>query len=148
MKRMIVLTLLLSLGLSLAQAKPVKQNLTEEDIARLKAVREIVYDVEKKSLRQMIDAVEKTQYPEINLEIKEAMAHTYADIIREQNVQSQPKKEWLYSMIALNVAYFQFGGDKDSAGGTKNLNKLIRYKLKTYLPLNIFNQPGFHCALG
>jgi hypothetical protein len=125
-----------------------KVHLNEQEKARVQSIHEIVSEIEKKSVKQMINEIEKTAYPEVNLIIKEAMAHTYADIVKEENVQGQHKREWLYSMIALNMAYFQFGGDKDSSGGAKNVNKLIRYKLKTYLPANIFNRPGFHSNLG
>ena len=149
MKRSVILLIVMLLSCSVGvYAKQARAHLSEKDIERVKIVKETVGEVEKKPLSQMIGELEKTTHPEINLAIKEAMAHAYADIVHEQNVQGQGKKEWLYSMIALNMAYFQFGGDKDSAGGTKNLNKLIRYKLKMYLPPEIFNQPGFHAALG
>jgi hypothetical protein len=144
----LLISLFLLLNLSVAYAAPIKEHLNEEDISRLKALKETFLEVEKKTPQQLVLELEKTNYPKINLAIKEAMAKAYLDIIKEQGVQGEHKKEWLYSMIALNMAYFQFGGDKDSAGGTKNLNKLIRYKLKTYLPVNIFKQPGFHCNIG
>lgn len=147
MKKIITLLMFFFIFSNFTYARSIKEHLSEADVARVKEIRELVYEVQKKSWQQMVEAIEKTQYPKVNLAIQEAMAHTYADIVREQNVQGQGKKEWLYSMIALNMAYFQFGGDKDSAGGTKNLNKLIRYKLKTYLPAGIFNDPGFHCGI-
>ena len=149
MKKIIILIVLVLFNLSsLVQAKPPRGNLSEEEVGRVKDLRQMTIDVEKKSLQQMIDELVKSSHPDINLIIKEAMAKTYVDIVQKEHVQGQYKKEWLYSMIALNMAYFQFGGDKDSAGGVQNLNKLIRQKLKMYLPPNIFNQPGFHASLG
>jgi hypothetical protein len=140
----VLLTMCLVLCVSNVYANPTKSRLSQEEKARITALKETFLEVEKKTPEQMISTIEKSPYPQINLAIKEAMARAYVDIVREQNVQGQKKKEWLYSMIALNMAYFQFGGDKDSAAGAKNLNKLIRAKLKTYLPVGIFKQRGFH----
>ncbi len=130
-----------------AEAKSYKNHLNQVEIERVKVFKAMIDEVDKKSLDQMIADLEKTSHPLLNLEIKEAMAKTYVDIIREEKVSGRPKKEWLYSMIALNMAYFQFGGDKDSASGSKNLNKLIRSKLKEYLPVNIYTQVGFHASI-
>ena len=125
-----------------------QRHLTAHELERVTMIRENLGGVDKKTLQQMVGELENRPYLEVNLQIKEAMAKAYVDIVREQNVMSQSKKEWLYSMIALNMAYLQFAADKDSAAGAKNLNKLIRYKLKQYLPQDIFTKPGFHCSLG
>jgi alanyl-tRNA synthetase len=141
--------LVFMLGLSgVVQAKTVKARLSDKDISRLEVVKEILSEVETKPLSSLIQEIEQSAYPQMSLTIKEAMARAYADIIIEQNVVGKAKREWLYSMVALNMAYFQFGGAKDSASGATNLNKLIRYKLKMYLPVHIFQQPGFHCSIG
>ena len=75
------------------------------------------------------------------------MAKTYADIVREINVEGQKKKEWLYSMVCLNMAYLQFGGSQGKSGSTTELNRLIRQKLKKYLPPELLKQPGFAYSL-
>ena len=100
-----------------------------------------------KSLWESISELEKTRHPEINLEMKEAMARTYVDIVKEINVQGQKKKEWLYSMVCLNMAYLQFGGSQGKPGSTTELNRLIRQKLKEYLPPNALQQPGYVYSL-
>ena len=71
------------------------------------------------------------------------MAKTYTDIVREINVKGQKKKEWLYSMVCLNMAYLQFGGSQGKYGSTTELNRLIRKKLKEYLPGDVFKQSGY-----
>jgi hypothetical protein len=116
---------------------------TLQDIERVKAEKALLYGIDTKSLRETIDELEKTRHPQINLQIKEAMAKTYTDIVTEINVKGQKKKEWLYSMVCLNMAYLQFGGSQGKSGSTTELNRLIRRKLKEYLPSNVLEQPGF-----
>jgi|GEM_PF-1603452 len=134
--------------LALAKEHSLRGRLSLQEIERVKVFKKSIEEVDQKSLQQTIAELEKTDYPHLNLELKEAMAKAYVDIVQEQNVRGVKKKEWLYSMVALNMAYLQFAGQKDSAAGAKNLNKLIRYKLKEYLPADIFTRPGFHCSIG
>jgi hypothetical protein len=98
-------------------------------------------------LRATIDEVEKAPHPLINLQMKEAMAKAYTDIVKEINVEGQKKKEWLYSMVCLNMAYLQFGGSPGKYGSTTELNRLIRQKIIQYLPVNALKQPGFVYSL-
>jgi len=121
--------------------------LTAQEIQRVRAVKQLLDGIDTKSLQETIDELEKTRYPRINLEMREAMAKVYTDIVRQENVSGQKKKEWLYSMVCLNMAYLQFGGSQGAPGGTTSLNRLIRRKLKEYLPSNILNQPGFFYSL-
>ena len=120
---------------------------TPRDIERVKALKAVLYDVDTKSLRETIEELEKTRHPQINLQMREAMAKTYADIVREVNVEGKKKKEWLYSMVCLNMAYLQFGGSQGKSGSTTELNRLIRQKLKKYLPPNALKQPGVFYSL-
>ena len=116
---------------------------TPRDIERVRVLKEILYGIDTKSLRETIEELEKTRHSQINLQMREAMAKTYADIVREINVEGQKKKEWLYSMVCLNMAYLQFGGSQGKSGSTTELNRLIRRKLKEYLPPNALNRDGF-----
>ena len=84
---------------------------------------------------------------QIGLAIKKAEEKAYAEIVREFNVEGQKKKEWLYSMVCLNMAYLQFGGTQGKAGSTTELNRLIRQRLKKYLPQDVLRQPGFIYSL-
>lgn len=123
------------------------EHLTAQEIQRVRAVKKLLYGIDTKSLRENITELEKTGRPEINLQIREAMAKAYTDIVREINVEGQKKKEWLYSMVCLNMAYLQFSGGQGNSGNTSSLNRLIRQKLKEYLPSDASKQPGFIYSL-
>ncbi len=123
-------------------------HLTASQIQRVKALKALLYGIDGKSLQETIDELEKTRHPQINLGIREAMAKAYTDIVGEINVEGQKKKEWLYSMVCLNMAYLQFGGrPMGTPGSTTELNRLIRQKLKEYLPPNVLKQAGFFHSL-
>ncbi len=121
--------------------------LTPIEIERVKVFKQLVQEVDRKPLHQTIEDLEKTAHPKTSLWVKEAMAQTYMDIVREQNVQGQGKKEWLYSMINLNMAYLQFVGTKQRMKTGNSLNVLICHKLKEHLPPDIDSQPGFHQSI-
>lgn len=107
--------------------------LTSAQIERLKASRQLLADVDDRSLEASLAGLERSDFPEENLQILEAIARTYTDIVKEQNVIEQKNKAWLYSMITLNAAYLQLGGIQAGQSGDTALNKLIRAKLKKYL---------------
>lgn len=121
--------------------------LTGQEIQRVKAVKQVLSGVDGKSLQQTIDELGKTRYPHLNLIMREAMARTYVDIVRDNNVVEQKKKAWLYSMVCLNMAYVQFAGFQGSRTSATALNRLIRRKLREYLPADILKQPGFFYSL-
>ena len=116
--------------------------LTAQDVERVKMVKELLDGVDTKSLAETIAELEHSRHPRVNLEMKEAMAKAYTDIVMEINVEGQKKKVWLYSMVCLNMAYLQFGGSLGAPGSTTELNRLIRRKLKGYLPPNALKQLG------
>jgi hypothetical protein len=122
-------------------------HLTLQEIERVKAFKGLLGGIDKKSLWETINELERSRHPQVDLEMKEAMAKAYTDIAREFNVEGQKKKEWLYSMVCLNMAYLQFAGKQGNSASTTDLNKLIRQKLKEYLPSDILNQPGFIYSL-
>jgi len=123
------------------------RHLTEQEIQRVKAVKQLLHGIDSKSLQQTIDDLGKTHYPQVNLEIREAMAKTYADLVKEYNVVGQKKKDWLYSMVCLNMAYIQFGGGQGNSANSTSLNRLIYRKLKEYLPLHALKQHGLLYSL-
>ena len=117
-------------------------HLTLQEIERVRVIKDLLVGVDTKSLRETITELEKSRHLQIDLQMKEAMAKAYVDIVKEINVEGQHKKEWLYSMVCLNMAYLQFGGDKGTRGSTTELNRLIRQKLIAYLPPNFRKQSG------
>ena len=139
-KLSIVLIVLL---FSTASMAAVRHHLSTEDIEEARMIKQMLGTVDKKSLDQFVDELEKTDHPHLNLQLREAMAKTYVDIVRDHQVEGQEKKEWLYSMISLNMAYLQFGGTPQTARHADGLNRLILQKLKAYLPADIIQQSGF-----
>lgn len=127
----------------LTSASYARGHLNAEEVRRVREFKQLLEGVDDKTVRQAIDELEKSPHPQVNLEIKEAMARTYADIARQLKVEEKPKKEWLYSMVALNMAYLQFGGSR----GDSPLNALICRKLKEHLPPGILKQAGFRYSL-
>ena len=130
-----------------AFADTAKGHLTPLQVERLRTVKQMLAEVDDKSLRQTIDEMEKAGQPQVNLAIREAIAATYSEIVQEKNVVDQGKKAWLYSMVTLNMAYLQFGATKESGSSSDPLNRIIRRKLKEHLPAGIVNHPGFHISL-
>jgi hypothetical protein len=130
-----------------AEGNNISRHLTAPEIERVRAVKQLLNGIDRKSLQETIEELEKARQPQINLQLKEAMANTYADIVREINVQGRHKKEWLYSMVCLNMAYLQFGGSQGTSRNATSLNRFIRQKLKKYLPPNALKQPGFFYSL-
>ena len=118
-------------------------HLTVPEVERVRALKRLIGGVDSKTVQQTIAELEKMDYPQVNLQMKEAMAKTYVDIVRDKNIEGQGRREQLYSMIALNMAYLQLGGTQDKAGSAEPLNRLIRKKLREYLPPKIFSSPGF-----
>ena len=147
-KRFFLFIILIFLAASIpAQAEHRSGFLTIQEIERLKAAKALLAGVDKKSLQETIDELGKSRHPALGLEMQEAMARAYKDIVGQMNVQGQQKKEWLYSMVCLNMGYLQFGGSQGKSGSTTELNRLIRQKLKKYLPPDILKQPGFLYSL-
>lgn len=122
------------------EAKPLNP-LTPQQVERVKAFKQLIKDVDTKSLQQTIDDVSAMKDPSLELELQEAIARTYADIVQEHKVTEQKTKEWLWSVIKINMAYLQLGGQKDES--TNGLHVIIRQKLREYLPSDILRQPGF-----
>lgn len=111
---------------------------------RLKDCQRILQDVEKRPLLRLASDLEKSVYPEGSLQIMEAMAATYEEIAREQKIERQKDKERLYSLVELNMAYFQLGG-LHAGTSSDPVYRLIGYKLKKHLPPELLtNSKLFH----
>ena len=142
-KFLLLITLVSISGAVNAQEYYGHRHLTSQEIDRVRQVKELLSGVDTKPLRETIKEIEKSKHPQTNIELQEAMAHAFLDIAKENNVEGIKKKQWLYSMVCLNMAYLQFGGTLGKYGSTTELNRLIRQKLIAYLPRNINTQPGF-----
>jgi len=116
-------------------------SLDSRDMERIRALKDLIRDVDRKSLAQTIHEIENADDPRLELQKQEAIAKTYADIVLQEKVVDQRQKEWLHSMITINMAYLQFGGSGDDSGN--GLHRLIRNKLRDYLPPEVLTHPGF-----
>ncbi|OGX06981.1 MAG: hypothetical protein A2Z88_04225 [Omnitrophica WOR_2 bacterium GWA2_47_8] len=119
-----------------------RQELSDQDIERVKASRDLLQGTDPRSLPKTLRELNRTNCPQIHAIIMEAIARTYVDIVREQKVVEQKKKDWLYSMVKLNMAYLQLTGGTYK-GDNNSLNRSIRFRLKEYLPAGILTHPGF-----
>ncbi len=124
-----------------------KERLTTKDIDRIKAYKHLVADVDTNSVGKTVTMLERSDNPRLNLTLKEAIARTYAEIVLEQGISDSKKKIWLYSMVGLNMAYFQFAGSNAAQKNVSDLNRMIRGKLRKHLPEDIFEQPGFNAPI-
>jgi hypothetical protein len=103
-------------------------------------------DVDKRSAQEIVNDLNAAKSPEGQLQILEAVAQTYRDMAAQYEVTSQARKEWLHSMILLNVAFYQFGGIDDDKSETM-LNVAIRRKLKSYFSDDLMNRSGLFYSL-
>lgn len=131
MKKILILIFIFFVFASFAQAQP-----SPAQLKRVEATREMLKDVDKKSLEDTLKELKSSPYFEGSLTILEAVAATYREMVSEYQVEGQAKKEWLHSMVMLNMAYFQLGGSGEEEGES-GLNIIIRRKLKKYLPAEL-----------
>ncbi len=121
--------------------------LSPEEQERVRVLKLLVRDVDTKSLQETITELEESADPRFTLRLREAMARTYADIVRDRNITDQKQKEWIYSRVAMNMAFLQFGANEFDAGKSGSLNSLIHRKLKEHLPPEILSRPDFRYRL-
>ena len=114
--------------------------LSTQQLDRVKVAKDLLRGVDGKSLEMTIQDIENSPYPEGNLQIFEAIASTYKEMLKEYNLPDQSQKEWLHSMVLLNMAYIQLAGEKTKKIDSR-LNMLIRDKLKERLSDKLLKDP-------
>ncbi len=119
--------------------------LSFEQMERVRACKRLIDGADGKPLEQTVRDLERTPYIEENLLILEAVAKTYSEIALKYEVAGKGRKEWLHSMVMLNMAYLQLGGGEQD--GTSALNMLIGRKLVEYLPPDLFRNPEIFQSL-
>jgi len=139
MKKWIILLLIIGTPL-LANA----DTLSQAQIQRVKTAKGLLGAADPRTAGEIGDELSKGRFTEENLQIFEAIAQTYRDMVVEYNVGPE-KKEWLHSMILLNMAYFQFGGSSEA--NDTGLNIMIRRKLKQYLSPELLADPNLFYSL-
>jgi hypothetical protein len=119
--------------------------LTQTEVFRLTKAKALLMDAEKRPLDEIIEEFERTGLPHEHLQIYEAVAATFRDILTDHQENDTRSRERLLDKIRMNMAYFQFGGTKTEQEGGSELNRLIQRKLKQYLPEDIWgNSKLFH----
>lgn len=141
-KIFIVLILILWVHPAFAQ-----QRLSPKQIERVKALKMLLADADERPLEKIMEDLTQTPSPENNLLVLEGIAAAYADILKEYNVEGLERKKWLYSMVLLNMAYFQLGGADIERADEPGLNIVIRRKLKEYLPADLMTDPELFYSL-
>lgn len=138
MKRLLIVAFFfLSISIAFAQGP-----LSPVQIERVKAFKNIIESVDKKTLLKTISELEKAEDPQFAIQIQEIIAKVYAEIVQEKVVTDQANKEWLYGMVALNMANLQFGGRADDA-----VSRLIVQKLQKNLTADVLSHPDFHVSV-
>lgn len=137
----IVITVLLFVG-GLVEA-----GLTGGQEERVAEARTLLEEVDLRSAQEIIDEFNRTPAPQANLQIYEAVAATYAELVKRKEVTGAASKKNLYNQIRLNVAYLQFGGDPDSESSRK-LDLWIRQTLVRHLPRELMDDPAVFHSLG
>ncbi len=117
--------------------------LSAEQVERVKVFKAQIAEVDKKTLAKTITEIERTNDPHMVLQIQEAIAKVYSDIVADQAIKDQATKEWLYNTVSMNMANIQFGG---RVGGNP-VNQMITGRLQKALPKGIMDNPNFHVSV-
>lgn len=113
-------------------------SLTDAQIERVKVSKALIKEVDTKVLQDTIADITNSPDPEGQLQLFEAGARAYADIVQESKVADDMRtRRWLYNQILLNTAYLQLGGFQFEEDGS-DLSQLIQRKLKKNLPEGAF----------
>jgi len=102
--------------------------------------------VHRLSPEATVEDIQQKDCPSVQAFMLSAMARTYADLIREYELEDNEAQERLYHKIQMNLAYLQFTAGR-ARGDASSLNRLIRQKLIFYLPEGILEHPGFHVSV-
>lgn len=129
----------------LGLAGTARADFTASEIQRLTKAKTLLMDTENRSVQDILKEFEAMGSPQQQLIIYEAVAAAFRDVQEKYGEDSRQSREQLLAKIRLNMAYFQLGGAVGEQAGMGELNKLIRRKLKQYLPENIWDNPDlFH----
>ena len=113
------------------------ESLTPDQTRRLQVCERLLDGVDKNGMAKKMRELENSRFPEENVKLIEAVTQTYAELVREQGIEKPDTKEWLYSMVTLNMGYLQLGGSKLNQSRDTALNKIIRRRLKDRLPADL-----------
>ncbi len=102
-------------------------------LARIHDAKMLVADLDPRTVEDISRDLQSTSSPEGNLQIFEAVASTFRDLVIDGNIVDDKGKKNLYDQIRMNVAFIQFGGNPNLRNG-KKIDRWIRQTLMKYLP--------------
>jgi len=105
-------------------------------LARILDAKTLVADLDPRSVEDISIELRSTSSPEGNLQIYEAVAATFRDLVINGDVTDEVGKKNLYDQIRMNVAFIQFGGNPNTSSG-KKIDRWIRQTLMKYLPQDL-----------
>lgn len=122
-----------------------RRSLDPGQIEVVRESKELIRDIDTESLDETVQGLNKTSCPVMQVLMLSAMARTYADLVVEYELDGLDARQRLYDKIGMNMAFMQFTAGRGS--DEADLNRLIRLKLKQYLPPEILTHPGFYFSL-
>lgn len=143
-KKIITLMLLMNSFVFYAYAY---QDLSPAQMNRLKAAKELLGDADTHSLKEATDELKKSPDTEGALQIVEAVAAVYVELVRDYKLDDPQARIRLLDKIRMNMAYFQMGGPDTEGAQESSLNILIRRKLKDHLSPELKKNPNLFYSL-
>ena len=123
-------------------------DLTQSERKRLTEAKALLMDVESRSVDDLMNKFAETGLAREQLQIYEAIAATFRDIIDQYGKKSLRSRKKVIEKIRMNMAYFQLGGSRAEQKGGSELDRLIQRKLKQYLPEEIWDNTKLFHSLG
>ncbi len=123
------------------------QGLSARQLARVEAAQKMLGAADDRALSTTIDTIEKSPWNEGALEIFEAVAATYNELVRKYQLTDKKAQERLLDKVRMNMAYFQLGGQDVERSSGDNLNIVIRRLLKTHLSAQLRSDRRFFKSL-
>lgn len=123
------------------------QFLSADQLQRIKTAKALLGATDSRTLTAAISELEKSPSAEGALEIYEAIAETYGELVKKHGLTDKKAQERLLDKIRMNMAYFQLGGPDVERASDSSLNIVIRRLLKKHLPAQLFSDRSFFKSL-
>ena len=123
------------------------QDLSAGQLQRINTAKSLLGATDDRTLAATISELEKSPSTEGALEIYEAIAETYGELVKKHGLTDKKAQERLLDKIRMNMAYFQLGGPDVERVSDSSLNIVIRRLLKKHLPAQLFSDRRFFKSL-
>src|SRR3989338_3875838 len=85
-------------------------DLSVEQSSRAEKVKKLLGDADTHTLSIILGEIKKSSYPEGELQIHEAVAQTFRDMVQKYQPADKEARIRLLDKVRMNMAYFQLGG--------------------------------------